>query len=76
MRNQVKGKLDLAFAPTGLHQVKNISEAVETFRVALDGVAPASPGRPCGRGQALAAVRRGGAGGGRVPGRRLAFLAG
>ena len=43
VRNQVKGKLDLGFAPTGLHQVKNISEAVETFRVALDGVAPASP---------------------------------
>src|SRR3954470_13529594 len=41
--NQVRGKLDLAFAPSGLHQVKNISEAVETFRVALDGVAPASP---------------------------------
>src|SRR3954452_23220110 len=41
--NQVRGKLDLAFAPSGLHQVKNISEAVETFRVALDGVTPASP---------------------------------
>jgi class 3 adenylate cyclase len=37
--NQVKGKLDLALVPAGLHQVKNISEAVETFRVALDGVA-------------------------------------
>jgi adenylate cyclase len=41
--NQVKGKLDLAFAPAGLHQVKNISEMVETFRVALDGVMPAAP---------------------------------
>src|SRR4051812_39982622 len=41
--NQVRGKLDLAFAPSGLHQVKNISEAVETFRVALDGVVPAPP---------------------------------
>ena len=41
--NQVRGKLDLALVPTGLHQVKNISEAVETFRVALDGVAPAAP---------------------------------
>ena len=38
--NQVKGKFDLALVPSGLHQVKNISEAVETFRVALDGVAP------------------------------------
>jgi TolB-like protein/class 3 adenylate cyclase/Tfp pilus assembly protein PilF len=38
--NQVKGKLELALVPSGLHQVKNISEAVETFRVALDGVAP------------------------------------
>ena len=44
--NQVKGKLDLAFAPTGLHQVKNISEAVETFRVALDGVSARSPPSP------------------------------
>src|SRR3954470_11667068 len=41
--NQVKGKLDLVLAPAGLHQVKNISEAVETFRVDLDGVAPAAP---------------------------------
>jgi TolB-like protein/class 3 adenylate cyclase/Flp pilus assembly protein TadD len=39
--NQVKGKVDLALVPSGLHQVKNISEAVETFRVALNGVAPA-----------------------------------
>jgi TolB-like protein len=38
--NQVKGKLDLAFAPSGVHQAKNISEAVETFRVALHGVMP------------------------------------
>ena len=43
--NQVKGKLDLAFAATGLHQVKNISEAVETFRVALDGVVPVGADR-------------------------------
>jgi adenylate cyclase len=42
--NQVKGKLDVAFAPSGLHQVKNISEAVETFRVTLGaGTAPAPP---------------------------------
>ncbi len=43
VHNQVRGKLDLAFAPTGLHQVKNISGAVETFRVVLAGVAPAPP---------------------------------
>ncbi len=33
--------------PTGRHQVKNISEPVETFRVALDGVAPIA--RPASR---------------------------
>jgi class 3 adenylate cyclase len=51
--NQVKGKIELALVPSGLHQVKNISEAVETFRVALDGVAPpaplAKPNAPAGR---------------------------
>jgi TolB-like protein/class 3 adenylate cyclase len=49
--NQVRGKVDLALVPSGLHQVKNISEAVETFRVALDGIAPAPPiaVRPWGR---------------------------
>jgi TolB-like protein/class 3 adenylate cyclase len=47
--NQVRGKVDLALVPSGLHQVKNISEAVETFRVALDGVAPAAP-RPTAAG--------------------------
>ena len=44
--HQVKGKLDLSFAPTGRHQVKNISEAVETFRVSLDGSAPARMVKP------------------------------
>jgi hypothetical protein len=39
--NQVKGKLAVSFEPMGKHQVKNIAEPVETFRVALDGVAPA-----------------------------------
>src|SRR4051794_33790118 len=48
--NQVKGKVDLGLVPSGLHQVKNISEAVETFRVALDGVVPASS-RPAGDGR-------------------------
>src|SRR5690349_2652705 len=46
--NQVRGKVDLGLVPSGLHQVKNISEAVETFRVALDGVVPASR-RPTAR---------------------------
>ena len=40
--SQVKGKIDLPFTPAGLHQVKNIAEMVETFRVALDGVMPAA----------------------------------
>ena len=40
--HQVKGKLDVAFEPMGEHQVKNIAEPVETFRVALDGV-PTAP---------------------------------
>jgi TolB-like protein/class 3 adenylate cyclase len=35
--NQVKGKLSVALVASGSHQVKNIAEAVETFRVALDG---------------------------------------
>jgi class 3 adenylate cyclase len=40
--NQVKAKLDLAFETMGEHRVKNITEPVETFRVALDGVATAT----------------------------------
>ncbi len=44
--DQVKGKVDLAFAPTGQHHVKNISEPVETFRVALEAAAPARPPPP------------------------------
>ena len=35
--NQVKGKLSVALVASGSHQVKNIAEPVETFRVALDG---------------------------------------
>ena len=55
--------------PSGLHQVKNISEAVETFRVALDGVAPAAPpGRATARGQRWALLAAGGAVRARVPG--------
>jgi TolB-like protein/tetratricopeptide (TPR) repeat protein len=49
--NQVKGKLDVPLVASGLHEVKNISEPVETFRVALDGVAaaPVAP-RPAAAG--------------------------
>jgi TolB-like protein/class 3 adenylate cyclase/tetratricopeptide (TPR) repeat protein len=39
VHNQVRAKLALAFEPMGQHRVKNIAEPVETFRVALDGVA-------------------------------------
>jgi TolB-like protein/class 3 adenylate cyclase len=39
--NQVKAKLDFAFETMGEHRVKNITEPVETFRVALDGVVTA-----------------------------------
>jgi TolB-like protein/class 3 adenylate cyclase/tetratricopeptide (TPR) repeat protein len=41
VHNQVRAKLALAFEPMGQHRVKNIAEPVETFRVALDGVARA-----------------------------------
>ena len=48
--NQVKGKLELVLTPTGLHRVKNIDEAVETFRVALGAdtaaAAPPLPDKP------------------------------
>ena len=49
--NQVKGKLAVAFEPMGEHQVKNIAEPVETFRVVLNGVAtaPTAPRRPAPR---------------------------
>ncbi|WP_051328534.1 adenylate/guanylate cyclase domain-containing protein [Geminicoccus roseus] len=35
--NHVRGKLDVGFEPLGMHQVKNISQAVAIFRVCLDG---------------------------------------
>ncbi|WP_191060430.1 adenylate/guanylate cyclase domain-containing protein [Geminicoccus harenae] len=42
--NAVRGKLALPLAPTGLHRLKNISEPVEMFRVALGpGAAAALP---------------------------------
>ena len=40
--SQVKGKLDLGFAATGLHQVKNISEPIQVYRVRM---APAGSGK-------------------------------
>jgi TolB-like protein/class 3 adenylate cyclase len=61
--NQVKGKLDVAFEPTGEHRVKNIAEPVETLRVALDRAAP----RP--------AAARSGVAGRRAPWRLVAVLA-
>jgi adenylate cyclase len=37
VHDQVKAKLDLAFAPMGRHRVKNITEPIEVWRVVLDG---------------------------------------
>jgi adenylate cyclase len=51
--NQVKGKLDLAFAPMGDHRVKNIAEPITVYRV-LPG-----PGGAEGRPAALASTLRG-----------------
>ena len=49
VHNQVKGKLDLEFAATGLHQVKNISEPIQVYRVqmtpSVSGRAPETSGR-------------------------------
>ena len=55
--NQVKGKqLEVAFVASGPQQVKNIAEPVETYRVALDGVAPApAAARPAAAGGRLPA---------------------
>jgi adenylate cyclase len=44
--NQIKGKLEFVLAPAGLHHVKNIDEAVETFRVVLGGETTAAPSLP------------------------------
>jgi TolB-like protein/class 3 adenylate cyclase/Tfp pilus assembly protein PilF len=43
--NQVKGKLDLAFAPMGEHRVKNIAEPITVYRV-LPGPGARPPTRP------------------------------
>jgi TolB-like protein/class 3 adenylate cyclase/Tfp pilus assembly protein PilF len=45
--NHVRNKLDLGFEPAGAHQVKNIAEPVEVYRVRWDGQAiqTAKPGR-------------------------------
>ena len=54
--DQVKGKLDLAFAPAGTHRVKNISAPVETWRVVLEGAAPVRRPKPAHRPAAVAAA--------------------
>ena len=38
VHDQIKAKLALPFAPMGRHRIKTISEPVEVWRVALDGV--------------------------------------
>jgi TolB-like protein/class 3 adenylate cyclase/cytochrome c-type biogenesis protein CcmH/NrfG len=57
VREELRRRLDLAFAPMGAQRVKNIAEPVETWRVVLDGSAPAArkllPRRP---GRARAAI--------------------
>jgi class 3 adenylate cyclase len=40
VREGMRKRLDLAFAPMGAQRVKNIAEPVETWRVLLDGHAP------------------------------------
>ena len=52
--NQVKGKLDLAFAPMGEHRVKNIAEPITVYRV-RPGPGDATKERPA----ALASMLRG-----------------
>jgi TolB-like protein/class 3 adenylate cyclase/Tfp pilus assembly protein PilF len=49
VHDQVKGKIEVAFEPTGLHRVKNISEPVEAWRVRLDGVPSERTSRRPGR---------------------------
>ena len=52
VHNHVRNKLDLAFEPAGAHQVKNIAEPVEVFRVRWDGQAVGrakSPSKPSHR---------------------------
>src|SRR5918993_5869986 len=40
VREEMRRRLELAFAPMGQQRVKNIAEPVETWRVVLDGRAP------------------------------------
>jgi TolB-like protein/class 3 adenylate cyclase/Flp pilus assembly protein TadD len=50
--NHVRSKVDLRFEPGGAHQVKNIAEPVEVYRVRWDGQAVAatkSPSKPSHR---------------------------
>jgi len=39
--DQVRGKLDVGFEDMGVREVKNIAEAVRTYKVTLESVAPA-----------------------------------
>jgi TolB-like protein/class 3 adenylate cyclase/Tfp pilus assembly protein PilF len=43
--NQVNGRLDVEFEPTGRHRVKNIAEPIETWRVKLPAAGPAQAPR-------------------------------
>jgi TolB-like protein/class 3 adenylate cyclase len=54
--NQVKGKLDLGFTPTGEHKVKNIAEPVTVYRV-LPGAGRAGQARPAAVASALSRHR-------------------
>ena len=49
VHDQVRGKLEVDFEPTGLHRVKNISEPVEAWRARLDGGPSARGSRHLGR---------------------------
>jgi TolB-like protein/class 3 adenylate cyclase/Tfp pilus assembly protein PilF len=42
VREELRRRLELAFAPMGRQRVKNIAEPVEAWRVVLDGRAPAA----------------------------------
>jgi class 3 adenylate cyclase len=40
--DQVRGKIEIGFEPTGLHRVKNIAEPVEAWRARLDDGVPSA----------------------------------
>jgi TolB-like protein len=56
VREELRKRLELAFAPMGRQRVKNIAEPVETWRVVLDGRAPVARGPLRAPGRARAAV--------------------